>query len=142
MSEKQDTYLALARIAKSRLVNTNAEDMTMVALAFWHEGFVPDVEWAKALDPKGQLVVGYVVEFLAGFNVLCGEERDNLLSVADNLRPFTPLAVEPDEYRDELATEWGLEQDITPYFEYISHYQTRHYIHKSDYKRPSGNFVL
>ena len=95
MLNKQDTYLALTRIAKSRLVNTHAEDMTMVALAFWHEGFVPDVEWAKALDPKSQLIVGYVVEFLAGFNVLCSEERDNLLSVAHKLRPVTPTAVEP-----------------------------------------------
>ncbi len=89
MLNKQDTYLALARIAKSRLVNTNAEDMTMVALAFWHEGFVPD------------------------------------------------------EYRDELAIEWGLEQDITPHFEYIyiiTKLVTIFII--SDYKRPSGNFVL
>ncbi len=142
MLNKHDINLTLSRIVKSKLVIADPNDMVLLALAFWHEGFVPDFDWTKELDEDGQHIVGYLTEFFAGFNVLCHEEREQLLRFVNKLKPLTPKNIAPDEYRDELATEWGLEHDITPYFEYLSHYQTRHYDHKSDYIRPSSNFVL
>ncbi|WP_444925425.1 hypothetical protein ACJJI4_12965 [Microbulbifer sp. TRSA002] len=142
MVNKQQVYQALDRVAKSGLINSRPEDMVLIALVSWHEGFVPEVAWARKLDQKSQLVVGYLAEFFAGFNVLCHEEREKLLQFSEKLKPSIPQLVEPDEYRDELASEWGLEYDITPYFEHLSHYQTRHYKHKSNYKRPSPNFTL
>ncbi|WP_086930650.1 hypothetical protein [Agarilytica rhodophyticola] len=142
MLNDKDVYDALDRVAESRLRNTSVEDMVAVALAVWHEGFVPDVSWAKNLNPESQRVVGYMIEFLAGFNVLCHEERENLLSFSEKLKPSSVPYVTPDRYRDELATDWGLKHDVTPYFEHLSHFQTRHYGHNSDYERPSPNFVL
>lgn len=142
MLNDKAVYDALGRVAESRLRNTSVEDMVAVALAVWHEGFVPDVSWAKKLNPISQRVVGYVLEFLAGFNVLCHEERENLLHFSRELKPSSVPRATTDPYRDELATDWGLEYDVTPYFEHLSHFQTRHYGHKSEYERPSPNFVL
>lgn len=142
MLKNEKVYKALDRVARSGLVDAPVDDMVTVALAVWHEGFVPNTTWVKKLDQRSQLVVGYVVEFLAGFNVLCNEERKKLLRFSRKLKPSNPQFVEPDAYRDELATEWGLKNDLTPYFEHLSHFQTRHYGHKSEYKRPSPNFTL
>ncbi|WP_103654445.1 hypothetical protein [Agarilytica rhodophyticola] len=142
MLNDKGVYDALGRVAESRLRNTSVEDIVAVALAVWHEGFVPDVSWAKKLNPTSQRVVGYALEFLAGFNVLCHEERECLLSFSNQLRSADIPYVEPDPHRDDLATDWGLKHDITPYFEHLSHFQTRHYGHNSEYKRPSPNFVL
>ena len=142
MLDHQAVYSALKQVAKSTLSNAPVDGLVTVAVAVWHEGFVPDYEWVRKLDKKSQLVVGYMLEFLAGFNVLCKEERDNLLSLAETLKPANPPHVKPDPFRDELATEWGLEHDLTPYFEHLSHFQTRHYGHKSEYRRPSPNFTL
>jgi hypothetical protein len=142
MLENNEVYKALATVAKSGLLNTPVEDLVMVAIAIWHEGFVPNYSWVKKLDQESQLVVGYMVEFFAGFNVLCGEERKKLLQFSEEFKPHNPAYDKPDDNRDELATEWGLEHDLTLYFEHLSHFQTRHYEHKSSYKRPSPNFVL
>ena len=142
MLKNEDVYEALERVSNSRLKDTSSDDLVMVALAVWHEGFVPNETWAKSLTLKQQLVVGYVMEVLSGFNVLCQEERKKLVEFSGKLRPSNPPYVEPDDYRDEVATEWGLENDLTPYFKHLSHYQTRHYAHKSTYKRPSPNFAV
>ncbi|OZG70327.1 hypothetical protein BTA51_26800 [Hahella sp. CCB-MM4] len=142
MLNREEVHNALERVANSGLVDTPVDDLVMVALAVWHEGFVPDEVWAKRLDSMSQLVVGYVVKFLSRFNVLCAEEYEKLQQFSAKLKPSTPPQVKPDEYRDDLATAWGLEHDLTPYFKHISHYQTRHYVHESNYKRPSPNFVL
>ncbi|MCG8610149.1 MAG: hypothetical protein MI864_06390 [Pseudomonadales bacterium] len=142
MLKHQKVYSALSRVAKTGLLNTPVDDLVMVVLAVWHEGFVPEVSWANKLDPQSKLVVGYMAEFLAGFNVLCTEERSKLLEFSAKLKPLHPTCVDPDNYRDELATEWGLEHDLAAYFEYFSHFQTRHYGHHSKYKRPSSNFAL
>ena len=142
MLKYEDVHNALSRVAASRLLDTPVEDLVMVALAVWHEGFVPDVAWVCRLDKKSQCVVGYTIEFLAGFNVLCHEEREKLLQFSCDLKFSCSANIEPDDYRDELATEWGLEHDLTPYFEHIAHFQTRHYKHVSEYERPSSNFRL
>lgn len=142
MLEDDQVYTALERVSKSGFLNAPVDDLVTVAVAMWHEGFVPHHAWVKKLDQRSLLVVGYLAEFLAGFNVLCSEERNHLLQFAEKLRPAHPPSVKPDEYRDELATQWGLEYDLAPYFEHLSHYQTRHYQHESAYKRPSKNFVL
>jgi hypothetical protein len=142
MLENVEVYKALERVAKSGLLNAPIDDVVMVSVVMWHEGFVPDRNWAKKLDQKSQLVVGYLAEFLAGFNVLCNEERLKLLQFSEELKPSNPKNVEPDVYRDELATQWGLEHDLSSYFEHISHFQSRHYEHKPGYKRPSPNFTL
>ena len=141
MINKKDLYRVLERTADSGLIQVQKKDMVSLAVAIWHEGFVPDTNWVKQLDNKSQRVVGYMAEFFAGFNVLCHEEREALLVFSAQLKNNIPV-VEKDEYRDALATEWGLENDLTKYFEDIAHYQTRHYVHTSDYKRPSANFVL
>jgi hypothetical protein len=142
MLENKEVYKALASVAKSSLLNTPVEDLVKVAVAMWHEGFVPDYSWVKKLDQESQRVVGYMAEFFAGFNVLCNEERKTLLQFSEQLKPSNPQYIKPDDNRDELATQWGLEHDLPPYFEHLSHFQTRHYEHKSSYKRPSANFVL
>lgn len=142
MLDTREVYKALHNIAKSGLTDTPVEDIVTVAIAVWHEGFAPDIKWAETLDPKGQLIIGYTIEFLAGFNVLCKEERQKLLLFSGRLKPSNPPQVKPDDQRDTLATQWGLEKDLTSYFEYISDFQTRHYKHESEYKRPSPNFVL
>ncbi len=142
MLDNSEVYKALRNIAKSGLVDTPVDDIVTVSIAVWHEGFAPDIKWAEALDSKSQLIVGYTIEFLAGFNVLCTEEREKLLFFSERLRPASLPQVKVDDQRDQLATQWGLENDLTPYFEYISDYQTRHYKHVSEYKRPSPNFIL
>jgi hypothetical protein len=142
MLENKEVYKALESVATSGLLNTPVEGLVIVAIAIWHEGFVPDYSWVKQLDQESQLVVGYMAEFFAGFNVLCDEERKKLLQFSEEFKPSNPAYVKPDDNRDELATQWGLEHDLPPYFEHLSHFQTRHYNHTSSYKRPSPNFVL
>ena len=142
MLKNEKVYNALERVAQSGLLQASVDDLVAIAVAMWHEGFVPDNTWVSTLDQKSQSVVGYMAEFFAGFNVLCNEERKRLLWFAEKLKPSSPQYVKPDDYRDELATQWGLEHDLTPYFGHLSHFQTRHYQHQSSYKRPSPNFAL
>ncbi|GLS25905.1 hypothetical protein [Marinibactrum halimedae] len=132
---------AFKKVIQSELKDASTEDVILIATAIWHEGFVPDIAWLESLSIEDQCIAGYITEFLAGFNVICKEEREHLLSVSKH---FSSNAknIAPNKNRDELATQWGVAHDLTPYFEHIAHLQTRHYKHTSEYKRPSRNFVL
>lgn len=113
----------------------------MLAIAFWHEGFVPDLMSLKHLTETELKVAGYLCKYFSQFNVLCDEEMDALLAVSTEIRNLVGEITNSETKNiDDVAVKWGLENDLTPYLEYFLDCQTRHYIHDSDYVRPSPNF--
>jgi hypothetical protein len=102
------------------------EDVKTVALAMWHENFVPCVEH---LADKSAQAAGYVVDKLMRFNCVSRELKGLLSALLAKLRAV--VSVVPVKVRgcDKLAQNWGLMSDLKLQVRQLLEFQTRHYVH-------------
>ncbi|HFQ4920905.1 TPA: hypothetical protein ACGUPI_003182 [Vibrio vulnificus] len=101
------------------------EDVKTVALAMWHEGFVPSVE---NLPESAMAAAGYVVDKLMRFNCVSVELKERLRNVLDRLRASFSFVVSQVKGCDKLALDWGLSSDLRAQVRELLPYQTRHYV--------------
>ncbi|MFV8385367.1 hypothetical protein ACNO5E_14865 [Vibrio parahaemolyticus] len=114
------------RLVSSEFSLASFEDVKAVALAMWHENFVPKVTHLPETSAKA---AGYVVDKLMRFNCVSPELKAKLrdvLTVLKGMFSFTPVKVKGCE---KLAQSWGLATDLKQPVRELLEYQTRHYKH-------------
>lgn len=114
------------RLVNSEFSLVSFEDVKAVALAMWHENFVPHV---KHLSESSAKAAGYIVDKLMRFNCVSQELKAKLRNVLITLKgmfSFTPVKVKS---CDKLAQSWGLVEDLKQQVRELLEYQTRHYKH-------------
>ena len=109
------------------------DDVKWVALAVWHENFVPDV--SRVDDMNAARSANYLVDKLRRFNCVPVEQKMKLYSVIALLSARFELDSVPntspflDSPLDPLALRWGLDSDLKLMIRELLPYQTRHYQH-------------
>ncbi|ENV71695.1 hypothetical protein F946_02775 [Acinetobacter johnsonii ANC 3681] len=114
------------RLVSSEFSLVSFEDVKTVALAMWHENFVPQVKHLSEFSAKA---AGYIVDKLMRFNCVSQELKAKLRNVLTELKAkfsFTPVKV---KNCDKLAQNWGLAEDLKQQVRELLEYQTRHYKH-------------
>ncbi len=114
------------RLVSSEFSLASFDDVKAVALAMWHENFVPSVTHLSETSAKA---AGYVVDKLMRFNCVSQELKVKLREVLAVLKErfsFTPVKVKGCE---KLAQSWGLATDLKQQVRELLEYQTRHYKH-------------
>ena len=90
---------------------------------------MPDIASVKLLPQEQQKIIGYLTEFFSTFNVVEKERTIQLVELASKLKEqITPVF--NDQNMDEIAAEWGLDENLNTFHKDILFYQTRHYEHK------------
>lgn len=115
------------RLVSSEFSLASFEDVKAVALAMWHENFVPKV---AHLSESAARAAGYVVDKLMRFNCVPQALKEKLRQVLASLKStfgVKPVAVV--EGCDKLALDWGLTSDLKHQVRQLLDYQTRHYQH-------------
>lgn len=123
-----NTFELLEKIAKQGLGATSSEEMVKLACAYWHENFFPDVGKVNQLPSDQQRLIGYLTEFFSMFNCVDESRALRLVDISAKIK----TAVNPipaNDNADDVAGEWGLEENMNSFLGDILHYQTRHYRH-------------
>jgi hypothetical protein len=124
-----DTSSVLLKVAKQGLLASSTDEIVKLACAYWHEGFLPDIGSAMLLPLEQQKRIGYITEFFSTFNIVEKERATKLVGLALKLKK----KIAPDRNdsnADEIAAEWGLDENLNDFHKDILFYQTRHYEHK------------
>ncbi|ASA58014.1 hypothetical protein [Vibrio gazogenes] len=121
---------AFDRLVSRDFKEASSEDVKSVALAVWHENFVPDV---SQLDARSARAANYLLDRLMRYNCVTPEEQKKLLDVVNLLsRQFRigKTTVMPHDRKvDKYARKWGLKSDLKLMLRAMLPYQTRHYRH-------------
>jgi hypothetical protein len=124
-----DTSSVLNKVARQGLSASSLDEIIKLACAYWHEGFLPDIDSSKLLPVEQQQIIGYLTEFFSTFNIVEKERAIKLVGLAYELKnQITPVV--NDSNADEIAAEWGLADNLNDFHQDILFYQTRHYVHK------------
>ncbi|RDL42753.1 hypothetical protein DN730_18205 [Marinomonas piezotolerans] len=125
------------KLVTSSLDGKCFDDLKDVALAVWHEGFVPSLE---NLSPRSYREAGYVLDNLRRFNCVPLDKKEELSkaiellensATADQVRTThaSVQQVMAKRTRDRLARKWGLDTSLNSLVQELLPYQTRHYDH-------------
>lgn len=127
-----EAQLAFERLVSRDFKEASLDDVKSLALAIWHESFVPDV---SKLDAKSSRSANYLLDKLMRYNCVTREEKNNLREVIHILSQRFDLHADngseicPNTKLDKLAIRWGLESDLKQMLREMLPYQTRHYKH-------------
>lgn len=126
-----NTFSLLKKIASNSLTEASSEDIVKIACAYWYEHFLPDIKKIESLPVEQQKIIGYITEFFSTFNCVEKKQAVTLVSIASTIKKH--IEPEPSESNtDEIAAEWGLEDNLNKYHSAFLKYQTRHYQHSQD----------
>lgn len=121
-----DTQSLLEKVAAQGLSASSKDEIVLLARAYWHEGFVPDLDRVLRLPSDRQKLAGYLTEFFSMFYCMEEERALALAEVARRIKAAaTPRLAENN--KDQLAAEWGLVDTINVFLPDILPYQKRHY---------------
>ncbi|MCE0494664.1 hypothetical protein [Vibrio salinus] len=122
---------AFDRLVTNDFRHASIDDVKIVAIAIWHEDFIPDVNDLDSVDSAKAAC--YVIDKLMRFNCVDGEQQKKLINVLNSVsRRFEliPLLdLERNQGLDLLARKWGLKSDLKLMTRKLLYYQTRHYKH-------------
>jgi hypothetical protein len=126
-----DINAVLIAVAKQGLLASSTDEIVKLACAYWHEGFIPNIDSAKLLPAEQQKIIGYLTEFFSTFNVVEKERAIKLVGLAHELKKqIAPVG--NDSNSDEIAGEWGLAENLNEFHKDLLFYQTRHYVYESE----------
>ena len=117
------TQRVFNRLVSNDFANASPEDVKTVALAVWHESFVPTVEHLRKEALKR---AGYLVDKLMRFNCVPTAVKQQLCNLRDQLLQFAEAVASKCE---KLAKQWGLASDLKREVSSLLEFQTRHYQH-------------
>jgi len=123
-----DIQNTLEKVAKQGLNASSGDEMLLLACAYWHENFTPDLTRIKLLADREQHVIGYLTQFFSTFNCITDVRTTKLSATANIIRSWTNPTVAKDNF-DDIAAEWGLSESISIFLGDILFFQTRHYEH-------------
>ena len=109
--------------------NLSVEDLKPIALAFWHEGYVPKL---SNLNEEQLRKAGYLMDRFRGYNCIPKTHKRKLASLVKELKQSlseVPEVIENADNLELLAQKWHLNEDISHLMSPLLKYQTRHYVH-------------
>ena len=120
------------RVVRSPLNALSANELKPVALAFWHENYLPALDNLENIELQRS---GYLIDLFAAFNCVEDARHEKLMQLLDEIKK--ELADRLEEIHrlsehfsdDEIAQEWGLAEDANEAVHDLLPYQTRHYAH-------------
>ncbi|MDJ0899913.1 MAG: hypothetical protein QNJ55_14000 [Xenococcus sp. MO_188.B8] len=117
------------KAVSSPFYSLSAEDLKPIALAFWHEDYIPEL---SDLDSEELRKAGYLIDRFRGYNCIPKPQKRKLASLVKEVEQSLSEAKEVVAHRDNLeplAQKWNLNEDISHLMSSLLEYQTRHYVH-------------
>ena len=117
------------KVVSSPFSNLSVEDLKPIALAFWHEGYVPEL---SNLNFKQLRKAGYLIDRFRGYSCISRVHKRKLASLVKELKQClseVPEVIENADNLELLAQKWHLNEDVSHLMSPLLKYQTRHYIH-------------
>ena len=117
------------KTVSSPFYSLSVEDLKPIVLAFWHEGFTPEL---SDLDSEELRKAGYLIDRFRGYNCIPKPQKRKLASLVKEVEQSLSEAkevVDPIDNLEPLAQKWNLNEDISHLMSYLLEYQTRHYVH-------------
>ncbi|WCE31157.1 hypothetical protein [Vibrio sp. SCSIO 43137] len=122
----KDVQQAFNSLVTNDFSNASFDDVKAVALAMWHEEFVPSVD---GLSEQSARSAGYLVDKLMRYNCVNDEVKALLRIQVMKLKSTATVVPTEDRKCEKLARSWGLHQDLKLQVRQLLEYQTRHYVH-------------
>ena len=128
-----DAQTSFERLVSQDFKHASFDDVKLVVLAVWHEGFIPDISQLDEIYAARS--ANYLLDKLKRFNCVPLQQKMKLNRVIslltsrfelDNV-PNTTLDL--DSPLESLAIRWGLNSDLKLMIRQLLPYQTRHYKH-------------
>ncbi len=121
------------KVVRSPLGTLASDELKPVALALWHENYVPNLD---NLNHESELQkAGYLIDFMSSFNCVDESRQRELMRLTNEIKSTLSELLELSRQceaefsEDELAQEWCLKEDATEAVYDLLEYQTRHYVH-------------
>ena len=117
------------KAVSSPFYRLSVEDLKPIALAFWHEGYTPEL---SDLDSEELRKAGYLIDRFRGYNCIPKTQKRELASLVKEVEQSLPEVMEVVDNIDNLeplAQKWNLNEDISHVMSPLLEYQTRHYVH-------------
>lgn len=119
------------KVVSSPFSDLSVEDLKPIALAFWHEGYTPEL---SNLNEEQLRKAGYLIDRFRGYNCISKTHKRKLASLVKEVKQSLSEAVEVVDSTDNLeplAHKWYLNEDVSHLILPLLKYQARHYVHNS-----------
>lgn len=117
------------KVVNSPFSILSMEDLKPIALGFWHEGYVPEL---NDLNNDELRKAGYLIDRFRGYNCIPKPQKRELANVVKEVEQSLSevlQAVDNVENLEPLAQKWNLKEDVSHLMSPLLQYQTRHYVH-------------
>ena len=117
------------KVVSSPFSSLSVEDLKPIALAFWHEGYAPEL---SDLNSEELRKAGYLIDRFRGYNCISKVHKRKLAGLVNEVKQSLSEAVQVInnlENLEPLAQKWNLNEDISHLISPLLQYQTRHYVH-------------
>ena len=107
----------------------SVDDLKPIALGFWHEGYVPEL---NDFNNDELRKAGYLIDRFRGYNCIPKPQKRELANVVKEVEQSLSevlQAVDNVENLEPLAEKWNLNEDVSHLISPLLEYQTRHYVH-------------
>lgn len=137
MNRQQQFY----KVISSSFANLSLLELKPIALAFWHENYIPNLQDLSFLELQK---AGYLIELFANFNCVSDTRQLELMKLVAQIKQDLPLPIKPTKILtsrssvDAIAQEWNLSEDLSSLMQYLLPFQTRHYIHHQTIEMDAG----
>ncbi|MFM2590995.1 hypothetical protein [Vibrio sp. TBV020] len=119
---------AFERLISQEPMNADFEDLKLLALAVWYEGFTPDVASVSGYEAQ---VTCYLLERLIRFNCVSDNRYVEIEGIIKRIENDLIIHRTNDHHISKLARKWGLNSDMNALTGKLLPYQTRHYRQES-----------
>ena len=114
------------QVISNSFATTEVEDLKTIAIAVWHENYLPSISNLDSLQKKR---AGYLIDRLMRYNCVSKSQKLKLLTLVKTLKNSISTQTNLSNPQVEsLAMKWGLDEDISELMIDILQYQTRHYL--------------
>jgi len=117
------------KVVSSPFNSLSVEDLKPIALAFWHEGYTPELSNLTSEELKK---AGYLIDRFRGYNCISKPHKRELASLVKEVeQSLSEVLQDFDtvENLEPLAEKWNLSEDVSHLMSPLLEYQTRHYVH-------------
>ena len=109
----------------------SVDDLKPIALAFWHESYIPELDDLNSEELKK---AGYLIDRFRGYNCIPKTQKRELASLVKEVEqsismPVAVQSMDNAESLEPLAIKWNLNEDVSHLMSSLLEYQTRHYVH-------------
>jgi len=106
----------------------SVDDLKPIALGFWYEGYVPEL---NDLNNDELKKAGYLIDRFRGYNCISKPQKRELANVVKEVKQSLSealQALDSIENLEPLAKKWNLKEDVSHLMSPLLEYPTRHYV--------------